>query len=82
MADLSAQELAHLDALYDLRSHSAWGELVERLRKVRRSIEAGNSVQIADGPNLVSVLDFHAWAYERYKLLEEGYDSWIGDDNS
>ena len=24
----------------------------------------------------------YSWAHERYSLLEEDYDSWIGDDNS
>lgn len=75
-----------LDALYAARDASgrasSWGLLVERLRALRRAIEAGAVVQIAGGTALRSVLDFHTWAYERYKLLEEGYDSWIGDDVS
>jgi hypothetical protein len=86
LTELSVEELRELDALYAERSASghpsAWGLLVERLRELRRAIEAGQVVQIAGGPTLRSVLDFHAWAYERYKLLEEGYDSWIGDDES
>lgn len=88
MTGLSAREVADLDALYAERdpsgrpSAAAWGALVESLREVRRAIEAGDAVQVAGGPKLVSVLDFHLWAYERYKLLEEGYDSWIGDDKS
>ena len=83
---LSVEKITKLDALYAERSASgqptAWGLLVERLRELRRAIEAGEVVQIAGGPTLRSVLDFHTWAYERYKLLEEGYDSWIGDDAS
>ncbi len=75
-----------LDAFYAERNASgdpsAWGLLVESLRELRRAIEAGGVVQVAGGPTLLSVLDFHAWAYGRYKLLEEGYDSWIGDDES
>jgi len=86
LTSLSAQELAELDALYAERDASgrasAWGLLVARLREVRRAIESGEVVNVADGPKLLSVLDFHAWAYGRYKLLEEGYDSWIGDDES
>jgi hypothetical protein len=46
------------------------------------AVPSKRAVQIAGGPTLVSVLDFHTWAYLRYKLLEEGYDSWIGDDES
>jgi hypothetical protein len=80
------KELKDLDALYAERSASghpsAWGSLVERPRELRRAIEAGQVVQLAGGPAIRSVLDFHAWAYERYKLLDEGYDSWIGDDES
>jgi hypothetical protein len=86
MAELSVEELMEFDAFYAERSASghpsAWGLLVERLRELRRTIEAGEVVQIAGGPTLLSVLDFHTWAYQRYKLLEEGYDSWIGDDES
>ena len=86
MTELSVEKTTELDALYAERSASgqptAWGLLVERLRELRRAIEAGEVVQIAGGPTLRSVLDFHRWAYERYKLLEEGYDSWIGDDES
>ena len=86
MTELSADKLLALDALYAERTASGhpngWGPLVARLRELRRAIEAGEGVQIAGGPTLLSVLDFHTWAYERYKLLEEGYDSWIGDDVS
>ncbi len=77
-------ELANLDALYDQRDEAGrpteWGTLVEKLRRIRRSIESGNIVRVHDGVELQSVLEFHTWAYGRYKLLEEGYDSWIGDD--
>lgn len=86
MTELSVEELLELDAFYAERAASghpsAWGLLVARLRELRRAIEAGEVVHIAGGPTLFSVLDFHTWAYERYKLLEEGYDSWIGDDES
>jgi hypothetical protein len=85
MAQLSVEELTELDELYEVRDASgrpthAWGTLVEKLRKIRRTLEAGEAVQIAGGPTLHSVLDFHAWAYGRYKLLEEGWDAWIGND--
>lgn len=86
MTQFSAQELAELDSLYVERDASGrpnrWGVLVSNLRALRRRLEAGEVVQVPGGPTLVSVLDFHSWAYERYKLLEEGYDSWIGDDKS
>lgn len=81
MITLSAEELTDLDELYDAR-HASWGTLVEKLRKIRRSIESGEVVKVHDGRELQSVLEFHTWAYAHYKLLEEGYDSWIGDDKS
>lgn len=86
MAELSVEALTELDELYEDRDASgnptpAWGTLVEKLRKIRRILEAGEIVQIAGGPTLHSVLDFHTWAYSRYKLLEEGWDSWIGNDD-
>jgi hypothetical protein len=86
MAELSAAELMELDELYTIRDASgnpthAWGVLVEELRKIRRTVEAGEVVQIAGGPALQSVLDFHTWEYNRYKLLEEGWDSLIGNDD-
>ena len=86
MTELSVEELTELDELYDVRDASgnpthAWGTLVEKLRKIRRTMEAGEMVQIAGGPTLHSVLDFHTWAYGRYKLLEEGWDAWIGNDD-
>lgn len=86
MSEISSEKLLELDGFYAERSASghanAWGLLVARLRELRRAIEAGEVVQIAGGPTLLSVLEFHTWAYGRYKLLEEGYDSWIGDDDS
>ena len=68
MTELSVEKTTKLDALYAERSASgqptAWGLLVERLRELRRAIEAGEVVQIAGGPTLRSVLDFHTWAYD------------------
>jgi hypothetical protein len=26
--------------------------------------------------------EFYNWAHGRYHMLEDGYDSWIGDDKS
>ena len=86
MITMSDEELANLDGLYDDRDAAgrpnSWGSLVERLRGIRRSIESGEVVMVHDGVELQSVLEFHTWAYGHYKLLEEGYDSWIGDDKS
>ena len=86
MITLPDAELAHLDSLYDARDASdrpsEWGTLVAKLRVMRRSIESGEAVKVHDGALLQSVLEFHTWAYRHYKLLEEGYDSWIGDDDS
>lgn len=83
---ISDEELAHLDGLYDERDAagrpSAWGSLVGRLREIRRSVESGKVVNVHDDIELRTVLEFHTWAYGHYKLLEEGYDSWIGDDKS
>ena len=80
------QALTELDELYAAQNASgrqtAWSVLVARLREIRRAIEAGQVVEVHDGLKLASVLDFHTWAYGRYKLLEEGHDSWIGDDVS
>ncbi len=86
MITLSDAELAHLDSLYDARDATGrpneWGTLVGKLRAIRRSIELGEAVKVHDGAELQSVLEFHTWAYRNFKLLEEGYDSWIGDDDS
>ena len=81
MTEISAEKLTDLDELYEGNPTFSWGTLVEELRKIRRILETGEVVQIAGGPTLHSVLDFHTWAYSRYKLLEEGWDSWIGNDD-
>jgi hypothetical protein len=86
MNKMTNQNLVELDELYAARDASgrqtSWSVLVARLREIRRAIEAGEVVAVHDGLKLASVLDFHTWAYGRYKLLEEGCDSWIGDDVS
>lgn len=83
---LSHQEIQELDDLYAERNEygrpSDWGILVEALRRIRRTVEAGTAVQVEDGPLLQSWQDFYTWAHGRYHMLEDGYDSWIGDDNS
>lgn len=83
---LSAEDLAELDALYAERSTSGrptgWGVLVEELREIRRAVEAGVVVKVGGGPDLHSWQSFYDWAHGRYHMLEDGYDSWIGDDAS
>ena len=51
-----------------------------RMREIRRAVEAGVVVEI-DGRKLKSWASFYDWAHGRYHMLEDGYDSWIGDDN-
>ncbi len=60
-----------------------WGTLVGNLRDIRRAVEAGVEVSVPDKAlPLRSFQGFYEWAHGRYYLLEEGYDSWIGDDDS
>lgn len=80
---LSAEELRKLDELYAERGKdgrpSGWGALVEGLREIRRAVEAGVTVKV-EGKSLTSWNSFYTWAHGRYHCLEDGYDSWIGDD--
>jgi hypothetical protein len=82
---LSANDLKKLDDLYDERSADGrptrWGWLVEELRDIRRAVEAGVVVTV-EGKALSSFQSFYDWAHGRYHMLEDGYDSWIGDDDS
>ena len=83
------QELKTMDRWYEERENMGalgrrpvnWGLLVEGLREIRRAIEADVVVEI-EGQKLKRVGRFLTWAHERYPLLEEGYDSWYGDDNA
>lgn len=82
---ISVEKLRDLDALYDARSPSGrptdWGTLVEALREIRRSVEAGVKVKIEGTDTILTTWqDFYAWAHGRYHALEDGYDKWIGDD--
>jgi hypothetical protein len=74
----SEAKLAEMDQAYESRE---WAWLVESLRGVRRAVEAGVVVHVA-GKTLKSFDRFYGWAHGRYHLLEDGYDSWIGDDKS
>lgn len=50
-----------------------------RAEEICRVVEAGVVVEI-DGTTLNSWGSFYTWAHGRYHMLEDGYDSWIGDD--
>ena len=80
---LPPERLRNFDEWYDERGAdgrpSAWGNLVEALRDVRRAVEAGIAVEI-DGRTFRQFGDFYEWAHGRYHMLEDGYDRWIGDD--
>ncbi|MCB1041841.1 MAG: hypothetical protein KDC35_02820 [Acidobacteria bacterium] len=85
----TSQDMAELDALYYDREDMgalgqrpvSWGSLVERLREIRRLVEAGVEVHI-DDKVLTTWQSFYSWAHGRYHALEDGYDSWIGDDDT
>ena len=88
---LTNEMLNKLDSLYEKREDMGilgqrptdWGDLVEALRKIRRLVEAGVNVKIEETQTVLDTWQsFYAWAHGRYHMLEDGYDSWIGDDNS
>ena len=83
---ISTAALSALDTMYAARSPggqaTSWFALVEELRKIRRTIEAGSVVQIEGEATLATWQEFYAWAHGRYHMLEDGCDAWIGDDNS
>ena len=86
---LPDEDLKTMDTWYEEREDSGalrsrpvgWGVLVESLREIRRAIEAGVVVEIED-KKIKRVGSFLTWAHERYHMLEDGYDSWYGDDES
>ncbi|MGB5058396.1 MAG: hypothetical protein WBO48_06875 [Candidatus Promineifilaceae bacterium] len=81
----STEQLQELDALYQARGENgrpdSWGTLVEKLRGARRAVEAGVVVTIDDRP-FQQFSSFYSWVDERYHMLEDGYDSWVGNDKS
>lgn len=86
---ITVEVLKNLDALYDQRDEGGgqrptlWGTLVDELRKIRRLVEAGVTVRIEGTQTVLTTWqDFYAWAHGRYHMLEDGYDHWIGDDDS
>lgn len=88
---ITVEMLKDLDALYEQtedrgilgQRHTLWGVLVEELRKIRRLVEAGVTVKIEGTQTVLTTWQgFYDWAHGRYHMLEDGYDHWIGDDNS
>lgn len=84
---ISVEKLRELDALYEERSAfgqpAGWGILVEELREIRRAVEAGVKMKVEGTQTVLTTWQsFYDWAHGRYHMLEDGYDSWIGDDDS
>ncbi|MGE0886529.1 MAG: hypothetical protein AB7P14_23575 [Blastocatellales bacterium] len=88
---LTVKKLRELDAMYEAteemgalgRRPTDWGFLVDELREIRRAVEAGVTIRIEETQTVLnSWQSFYTWAHGRYHMLEDGYDSWIGDDNS
>jgi len=88
---INIERLKKLDGLYEEKQDmgvlgqraTGWGTLVSELREVRHLVEAGVKVKV-EGTQavLTSFQKFYDWAHGRYSKLEDGHDSWIGDDNS
>jgi hypothetical protein len=88
---LTMERLKALDALYEGREDMGvlgqrptdWGTLVSALREIRRLVEAGVKVKVEGTQTVLDTWQsFYDWAHGRYHMLEDGYDSWIGDDDS
>jgi hypothetical protein len=82
---ITDEKIRELDAFYAQRSSSGrptrWGTLVEELRAIRRAVEAGIVITIEGEQTIQSWQQFYSWAHGRYHMLEDGYDTWIGDDS-
>lgn len=82
---ISGEKIRELDALYEERSDlgqpNGWGVLVEELREIRRALEAGVVVNVEGEQTILTWQNFYNWAHDRYHMLEDGYDKWIGDDS-
>jgi len=85
---LTLEQLQQLDALYEEREDmgilggrpTQWGTLVDELREIRHLVEAGVEVNVEGTDTVLTTWQsFYAWAHGRYHMLEDGYDSWIGD---
>ncbi|MEZ4641431.1 MAG: hypothetical protein R3E31_01600 [Chloroflexota bacterium] len=88
---LTIKMLKELDGLYEAREDmgvlgqrpTRWGDLVSELREIRHLVEAGVKVNVAGTQTVLKTWQgFYDWAHGRYHMLEDGYDSWIGDDDS
>lgn len=87
--NISDRTLHQWDAMYEEREDmgvlgmrpTRWGYLVEGLREIRRIAEVGVIIKI-EGKNIQNVGQFLTWVHRRYPGLEDGCDSWVGDDNS
>jgi hypothetical protein len=88
---LTIETLKGLDALYEEREDNGllggrptrWGTLVSKLREIRHLVEAGVKVNVEGTQTVLTTWQsFYDWAHGRYHMLEDGYDSWIGDDES
>ncbi len=88
---LTIETLKGLDALYEEREDigphggrpTRWGTLVSELREIRHLVEAGVKVNVQGTETVLTTWQsFYDWAHGRYHMLEDGYDSWIGDDES
>lgn len=88
---LTIERVKELDALYEEREDmgvlglrpTRWGGLVSELREIRRLVEAGVEVNVEGTQTVLTTWQsFYDWAHGRYHMLEDGYDSWIGDDDT
>jgi hypothetical protein len=88
---LTIETLKELDALYEEtedrgalgRRPTRWGTLVGELREIRHLVEGGVKVKVEGTQTVLTTWgSFYNWAHGRYHALEDGYDSWIGDDDS
>lgn len=83
--NLSESDLKEFDAMYEATDRGGrptrWRYLVYALREIRRAVEAGVVVRV-EGKTLRDFSSFYTWAHGRYHALEDGYDSWIGDDET
>ena len=84
---VTLEKLQYLDALYEERDDTGnggrptqWGALVDELREIRHLVEAGVEVKVEGTDTVLTTWqEFYEWAHGRYHMLEDGYDSWIGD---